>query len=190
MGTPDYKGGWQRRLWQFMDAASVNITSNDISFSVVDDITRKVRQGEVFHFNRVFEGVGDGNTADILLSTGSNRPSVRIAVASGAKSIFTVHEDVTTSDDGTEVTKYSRNRNTSPTFDTTVFHTPTITNSGTVIAEDYLPGGIKNKEVGASNRDLAVWIIKPNTKYLLRVNNTSGGSEDILISGDCFEDVS
>jgi hypothetical protein len=189
MPQPDYKGTWEKRLWQFMDAVSVNLTSNDISISIVDDRTRKVRQGEIYHFGHLFPTVGIDEDADVFLKVGSNRVTVTLSTAVGAESEFRIYEGTTTTDDGTSVLTANRNRTSSLTFTSSVFHSPTVDTLGTQLTEDYFPAGVKNKEVGSSSEQTSSWILKPNTNYLLRVSNISGGIEEVSISGDIFEDL-
>lgn len=189
MGSIDYKGGWQRRLWQFMDAVSVNLTSDDLSLSVVNDLTRKARQGEVYHFSHLFSSVADSANADILISTGAERVSLTFSVSVAADTEVRIYETTVVSNSGSAVTSFNRNRTQDTTFTSTVTHTPTVSELGTLVTTDYLPGGEKNKEVGSSSSNFIVWVLKPDTNYLFRSTNTSGGTEKVLISGDIFEDA-
>lgn len=189
MGTIDYKQSWQRRLWQFLDAVSVNLTSDDLSISVVDDRTRKSRQGEIYHFSRLYDGIPAGEHADVLLVTGEKRVTVSFATAVAAESIFRLYEGTVTTDDGTALSKVNRNRNVTTTFTSNVFHTPTVSSQGTRLSYSYFPAGRSNRKVGASGEEIGVWLLKPNTKYLIRITNVSGGDERVGISGDVFEDV-
>lgn len=189
MATPKYSGTWQRYLWTLMDAMSVNGNSNDMSLSVVDDRTRKVRQGEVYYFSHIFSTISSGDSADILLKTGSERVTITTATAVGAESEIRIYEGVVITDDGTLLQPVVRNRNSSSTYSSEVYHTPTVSTLGTVLSESYFPAGVKNKEVGSSGEATAIWILKPNENYLFRVTNTSGGNEVVAISGDVFEDI-
>lgn len=190
MSLPDYKQSWQRRLWQFFDAVSVNLTSNDLSVAVTDDRTRKVRQGEVYHFSHIFSSILDGENGDILITTGSNRITLTLASTFGAQSELRFYEDTVATDDGTLVLSANRNRqNSTNNFTSSIYYAPTVSDTGTLLTEDFFPAGIKNKEIGSSSEQTSIWILKPNTKYLVRVTNTSGGAEEAQVSGDIFEDT-
>ena len=190
MGTVDYKSSWARRIWQLLEATSVNITSDDISLSVVSDRTRKVRQGEVYHFSHIFQEVLNDQNGDILIVTGTNRVTLTLSTSLGAESETRFYEGTSVTNNGTLTTTANRNRyNIGNSFTSSVYHTPTISSLGVLINEDYFPAGLKNKEVGSSSEETSVWILKPNTNYLFRITNTSNSTEKAQISGDIFEDI-
>lgn len=180
---------WNNRIWELLDSVRVNEISDTYALAMVDDITAKARFGEVYHFSYLWEGVTDQSNVDILVRTGARRVSIQFGVAAGAASQFRLYEEPTISDAGTALTKVNRNRMSSVTFTSAIYYDPTFSASGTELAVDYLPGGVKNKEVGATSSATAVWLLKPNTDYLLNIVNISGGSEDVAIFGDIFEDA-
>ena len=92
-------------------------------------------------------------------------------IGTQAEAMFSYYEGVTTSADGTALVMYDRNRTTDNTAGTTFYHTPTVTDLGVVIGAGIFGSGNK---AGGSTRDSNEFVLKPNTKYLMRVtNNTS-----------------
>jgi hypothetical protein len=59
-----------------------------------------------------------------------------------------------------------------------LYHTPTVTAVGTaLIPGRYLAGGTSQQtRIGGEVRDQAELVLKPNSKYLLRITNISGGA--------------
>lgn len=89
------------------------------------------------------------------------------------------YEGVTTSDDGSALLTYNRNRNSSRAPGTVLTKAPTVTDLGTLIHDRYVgdPGGQGANQIGANSAALGEeWVGAPSTKYLLRVTNNSGGN--------------
>jgi hypothetical protein len=72
---------------------------------------------------------------------------------------------------GTAVTTYNRNRNSSTVSGVLVYHTPTITTTGTLLAQRREGAG---KSAGTQTLGVAEWILKQNAKYLFRVTSRAG----------------
>ena len=183
---------WHERLYRLMDSVRVNNISNSYALSVIDDITARARVGEVYHFSHYFEEIGDGGNADLLVQTGANLITIRVSLSAQKRTLYRAYEGTTITDPGSAVLETPRNRNTDFTFTSTVTHTPTVDTIGTNFAVDLVPAGQQNSASGGIGNDLAVWVLKPNTNYLLRATNISGGSgggSDTLIAGDIFEDI-
>ena len=152
--------------------------------TVISSDHRQVHDGMVFHANNRFTNLANGATRDILFSVPADSfPHVRAALYSieaGPVDIL-AYEDTTTSADGTAVTLFNRNRNSSKTPDVTITAGPTVTDVGTLIHDRYVPsaGGQGQNHVGVITPSFGEeWILKPNTKYLLRLINNSGAAID------------
>lgn len=163
------------------------------SITTIDDITREVRDGNIYHVDNRYDGLADGADADMLIVTPTNKQvHLRKNVAVTGTFNFFFYEGVTTSDDGTQLTTINRNRNSSDATGTTVFSAPTVTDLGTELTDELIPGGesggfFNNTEAGAASADTAVWILEPDTKYLLRLTNDSGGTQNVSITIDFYE---
>jgi len=72
-----------------------------------------------------------------------------------------------------------------------VVHTPTVTATGTVTLVNgrILPGGNSpTTRVGGGIRSGAERILKPSTKYLMRVNNSSGSTIAVNVVLEWYEE--
>ncbi len=94
-----------------------------------------------------------------------------------------LYEGTTTSNDGTGVTEVNRNRNSANTSDLVVTHTPTITGVGTVICMQHFGS---SQKAGGEERAVNEFILKQNTKYLLRVTSEAA-SNDLSTEIDWYE---
>lgn len=81
--------------------------------------------------------------------------------------IWYMYEAPTTTDNCTAIANYNRNRNSSNTTGLTTYHTPTITDDGTLILVAHSGSG---KGVGGDRKSEEI-VLKNNTKYLLRCTN-------------------
>lgn len=156
------------------------------SIRVVDHAHAKIHEGNHFYY-RQYITLLKAATYDILFVTPNTTRwthfSRVIDVASSA-CIFTLYEGVTTSNNGTPLTILNRDRNSNIVNTTLVYHTPTITNVGTNIAQTLIGAG---KNIGGSNRDENEAIFKQNTKYLCRITETNINNTEVNILLDWYE---
>jgi hypothetical protein len=93
---------------------------------------------------------------------------------------------------GTALTAYNMKRSSLIAPTATVTHTPTNVTAGSVALVNgrILPGGNSpTTRVGGGIRSGIEWILKPSTKYLMRVNNGSGSNTPINIVLEWYEET-
>lgn len=102
--------------------------------------------------------------------------------AAGGDAVVSLYEDVTYSG-GTPITLVNRNRISPVVLHPVVLtRTPAITTSGTLLAQSLIVGGRTPVfSVGGASSDEYGWFLKPNTKYVLTVNNTAAGAEPVYV---------
>lgn len=124
--------------------------------------------------------VGDNDNLDILIVTGAQVAHMVWDIGAGGDAEVFHYEGVTTSDNGTLALQANTNRLSVNTAVTIIYHTPTISNLGTQLPPNsYLPGGTGGNAGGGTRDHDVEWILKKNTKYLLRVTNRSGQAQPI-----------
>ena len=150
--------------------------------TVVDHEHRMIHDGFAFHITHRVASLANGAALEGLISVPADSfphlTGMLFTFGAGDVDIETF-EGTTTSADGTAVTTFNRNRNSSITPAISVFHTPTITADGTQIHDRLVPptgNGVGNREGVVSPNLGEEWILKPSTKYLVRVTNNSGGA--------------
>jgi hypothetical protein len=98
---------------------------------------------------------------------------------------LSIYEDATASNNGTDVASFNANRQSTKTTTASIYHTPTITGTGTTLILNYyitggsVGGGGGGSSVGGTSADFArvtEFVLKASSKYLFRVTNTSGGT--------------
>lgn len=136
-----------------------------------------VHQGRMFLAQYENGALGNDGTLDILISTGDatvHLQGVEIAVGGGPDRLQ-IYEGVTTSNDGTGLTVLNKNRRSSNTPDAALYHTPTVTDLGTELDDIvFITAGRRAGAVSVVGRG-EEWVLQPNTKYLIRLTNQSGG---------------
>ena len=146
--------------------------------------------GVSWHVSHRFTDVADAASVDILVVTD---PGVELfivgeAVADG-KAYIDIYEGATVSASGTELTQYNRSRGSAKTNGSTIYHTPTVTDTGTVISYGLMAGGEApgHRSIGGAGGIGADFIFKGDTIYLFRITNKSGSASDISIHLDTWD---
>jgi hypothetical protein len=133
-----------------------------------------------FHRNAAVAAAG---TLDVLFSVPANTyPHFQLLeiTLDGGTVTYDMYEDTVTSADGTALVGYNRNRNSIIVPDMTLFHTPTVTDAGTILDSLNFPSA-GNKVAIFDETTHGEWVLKPSTKYLLRFTNGSVGDRDISV---------
>ena len=151
----------------------------------IEELHHMVHEGFVFHGSGKVTGMVDANVDDFLIVTAANNiphvQSFNLSFGSGDIDVQ-VYEGATASDDGTPESLFNTNRNSLITPDLVMNSAPTITGVGTLIHTGWVvptaagigqsPEGITAEGTGEE------WILKPSTKYLVRITNNSGDTID------------
>lgn len=157
----------------------------------IDTIHNEVHRGEMWHGEYTFASVANGNNADLRLLTGAQELHFDADVTVTGQATVTLYEAANISA-GTAITLRNRRRlsgDLNPPY--TLTHTPTVTATGAtaLIPGRIIPGGSNpTTRVGASTRPDVEWELLPNTEYLLRINNSSGGAIIVTVDIDAYGD--
>lgn len=106
---------------------------------------------------------------------------LRFRFMSEAKIDYYMYENPTLTNDGTALTEYDLNRVTANASNVDVFHTPTITNTGTMIDNGMIGTSGWLGDTGGSVSAMANWKLKPSESYLIGANNNDAAAKDIVI---------
>lgn len=170
---------WRNDLW---DEALRCWDSIVHALTVMDHEHRMIHDGMAFHATHRTASLANGGTLEGLIAVPAgafpHMTGMLFTFGAGDLDIETF-EGTTTSADGTAVNSFNRNRNSTNTPNIVLTHTPTITDDGTKIHDRLVPptgAGVGNQEGVVSPNLGEEWILKPSTKYLVRVTNNSGGA--------------
>lgn len=166
----------------------------------LDHAHHEIHTGNHWVFAINDAALANGATLNLLFITSdettSDTPSPNhmyvFAEADGACTVA-FYEDTVTSNNGTAQTAKNRNRlynETTRPSKITPHTTPTITDTGVELGLRYIgatsgAGGSATSSAGDS-RDVNEFVLKYNTKYLLRITNTSGSARRVIIGGDWY----
>lgn len=146
------------------------------------------------HLGKYFSHSGlitlaNGASYDHLLITpggGGKLIHLRLFVISGTSTPVThlFYEGTTVSANGTSVPGYNFNRNFSNAT-LGLYHTPTVTTTGTALHTVQIIGSKQNGGVGETSG--TEWVLTTGTTYLSRMTNVSGGSSDLSYLMEWYE---
>ena len=91
---------------------------------------------------------------------------------------------------GDEVIPYNHNRTTSVVSQSTVLKNPTVTENGALILKTFLGGGTGtgSNRSGSETSSQSEWVLKRDTKYLIRVVNGSSANNLVQINPVWYEE--
>jgi len=90
---------------------------------------------------------------------------------------------------GAAVSIFNKKRNSSRTTTVTVVVGPTVTNVGTLLENEFVPGGTGPQAVGGAGQQRAEWILAPGTKYLFRIINRAGNNQPASLALEWYEEA-
>jgi hypothetical protein len=89
---------------------------------------------------------------------------------------------------GTATVAYNKNRASANAATATVIRDPNITNAGTLIENEFLPGGTGPLAVGGASIQRAEWVLARNTLYLFRMTNRAGAAQPGSLALEWYEE--
>lgn len=174
--------GWiEVRITDGTTVANVDISSKGLT-------TSRATHYRVEHSNQwissvVFPAVDSGDPAILHIKTGGiKNPHGVIRISSAAKVTYYIYENPTLTDNGGALTSVSQNRQSVSAADTDCFHSPTITDNGTLIEIGIFGTAGKFTAVGAQIDNGGYWLFKKSESYLVVVVNDDDAARDISIA--------
>jgi hypothetical protein len=162
------------------------LTDTELRASSVANIPhehQKVHEGRYFSGGVYNAALADTTSIEILIQTGAQSFHAKLESSASGDSLVYIFEGTTFSAAGTAVVMTNHNRSSAKVFDGTVTHTPTLSTDGTQLSiTGYLAAGTKHAGGGGDFGFSNEFILAPNTDYLLRVTNISGGVIKIATS--------
>lgn len=158
------------------------------ALDVIDHMHFETHEGDVYYFGHLYESVANNGTADMHITDSDIPLHTTLRVNTGGTSFVNVYEGTTLSVSGDDVVPQNKNRLFPNANGFTVQADPTIDVLGTPMGTgEMLSGGSAGQKAGSSNVERDEWVLAPNTTYMLRVTNKSGGTIHISISSSAYE---
>lgn len=140
----------------------------------------KVHDSKAFFANRYATGLSNGASYDTLMVTSTGLVHLRVDAATLGGGSLAIYEGATTSNNGTSITAYNRDRASADVGTATVFHTPTVSGTGTLLFTSLMVGAGGKTMDSINNGDYEL-ILKVSTKYLFRFTSTAGSNAYTLV---------
>jgi len=153
----------------------------------VPTVRQRIHDQTMFVTGHLFEAVANSAVADVIITT-DVIPHVGMSVtAQGNAHLFLFEDPTATTVGSNTLTIGNCDRNSVLATSASASHTPSVTGTGTQIGRSFMGGGIRNSAVGGEATTQLEFILLPNTKYLFRATNKSGGAADISINIAFYE---
>lgn len=157
------------------------------ALTTVDYPHHAIHEGKAYSGNATFSLATTASAyVHFLVATG-HYPHFRLTglASDGEKFTFTLYEAPTVATNGTALTLYNRNRNSTKDPAASLHawtKTSAITVGTTVLDSHYIGGGtgVGGAKSGGTNATDEEWVLKPATKYALKVKN--GGANTSVAS--------
>jgi hypothetical protein len=167
-----------------MSLGNINhVDDNSGAQVVIEELHHMVHEGFLYHSSGKVTGMVDTNVDDFLFVTAANNyPHLQsLTFSFGAGDIdLLVYEGSTASADGTPEIIFNTNRNSVLTPNMVFNSAPTITGVGTLVHTGWAvptAAGVGHTESGITTEGTGEeWLLKPSTKYLVRITNNSGAT--------------
>jgi hypothetical protein len=157
-----------------IDIVPVQIDKSTRAITTIDYSHHEIHAGSHYHLSYCNADLDSGQNLDILIITpNTSKYSHMIFSVTGTLiTTVTLGEDATTSANGTLLTSYNSNRNSANVSGMAIYHTPTVTGTGTTIWQSTfgISSGTFVREGGDYSHDNEM-ILKKNAKYLFRANS-------------------
>lgn len=129
----------------------------------------------------------DGTIAFAVTVAASHEAHMLASGANGGDMEGELREGVTWTG-GTAMNIFNKKRSASGGATVTVVRDPTVTGPGTLIENEFVPGGSGPRAVGGAGGQRAEWILAPGQTYLFRITNRAGNNQPASLSLEWYEE--
>lgn len=145
---------------------------NPLPVNSIEYAHYKTHEGKYFSGGYFTASLSDTSNLDLLIQINAESMHAQFTISASGDATIALYEGTVASVLGTSVNMSNHNRNSSHTFTGSVYISPTVTSTGNIInGIGYLVGGEKRSATGGNFGFANEFILKPNTKYLLRLTN-------------------
>jgi len=172
------------------DIKNISITGKGCIFTA-RAVHRRILKSKEWQAGECHDDLANTATRVYHIKVGAKTAHGTFTYWSEGKIKIQLYEAPTKSADGTAITGLSLNRETIGTPTTTMFHTPTTSANGTLLATKKIgeaaTGGFFGAAASGGNETGGYWMLKPSTSYLVIITNQSGEAADICVNYEWHE---
>ena len=153
-------------------------------------IAKNIHDGVQYGVGYYDSSLASSGTIDLLIQTNGYDLWTLLSLAAGGDALLQVYEGTTFSAAGTSLPPTNLNRtHSADSLEAVVTHTPTITADGTLIWQQFMPGGTGGNAAGGTLDTFQQGIFAPNEDYLLRLTNLAGTAQPCQLTALLYEDT-
>lgn len=163
--------------WKYLtDTNAVKNISNDNAL---------IHQGKGFQHSNIHSVTAGANIDHLIITPSDVDVHMRawqVRVSSGPVTV-NAYEDAVVSNNGTAEPSGNLNRQSVIANKCLIYHTPTITSVGNLLESNFISasGSGAHLTVGDDATSPIEWLLKRNTKYIIRVNNGGGSTASVYV---------
>jgi len=149
----------------------------------------EIHEGDSFTYGDTHIIAKNNQAPDHLIVTPDSTKFAHFTLAigsTGGQIMLQLFEGATCSDNGDLEPLFNRNRNSNNTPTTILYEDPTCSSTGTQIFHATY-GVDEKKSAGGEGRGTQEWILKANTKYLVRVTEENVANTVVNLEFDWYE---
>lgn len=159
---------------------------------LIDTVHNKIHAGIFYSAVASVTNLGNNDFFELLVDVPAGTfPHLRFQILVSADAEFTLYENTETvpASPEDEIVAVNRNRVSSNTAATRFYRNPNLSSplGDVIFGPATIPGGRGGSAAGGADSTFLEWILAPNTKYLLRVQNLGGANQDHTIIADFYE---
>lgn len=156
----------------------------------IDVPHHEIHEGETFFISYKTPDdspIGDNATVTLGVTTAAKYAHILARGACGGDAEGELYEGATWTG-GTSLNVFNKNRAKTESPTLTVVRGPTPVLLGTLLENEFIPGGTGPQAIGGAATQRAEWILKPGTQYLFRITNRSGGAQPASMALEWYEE--
>ena len=145
----------------------------------------QIHEGNTFTVLEVTD-LGNGAVRDILVVSPDTTEWAHLVweIEHELETLIQFYQGTTYSNNGTAISSFNRNGNSTHIATTLVYHTPTITDVGSLVGTIQQGNG---KKAGGSDRLANEFVLKQNCAYLIRITNLTANNDLVFMKLNWYE---
>jgi len=152
----------------------------------IDYNTYRVHTGKMYHVV-CSNSLAAAANLDMMFYNSTASIHGEFEIGCGGAVTVKFYEGITSSADGTTLTAYNMNRNSTNSSTSYFWQGSTWSSTSEKTLVNKYIGATSGEAIGMSVKDRVEWNLIANTKYLIRITNSSGATITASINGEFYE---
>jgi len=164
------------------------------ALAVIDYAHHEIHEGSTFlvsYKSPDANPIADNATISYIITTHGKYAHLLARGGCGGDAEAALYEGTTvTAGTGTAMTAFNKNRASAKAPTVGVRRDMTVDTVGTLIENEFIPGGTGPQAVGGAGVSRAEWVLAPNTIYMVRITNRAGNAQPASLAIEWYEESS